>query len=371
MSISYVENGDSGLVARTIINQAIDGVNSGSLPYTGSAKITGSLSVTGSTISTLGFTGSLQGTATTASYVLNAVSASFASTASYVLNAVSASFASTASYVLQAVSASNAITASYVVTAQTASYVITAQTASYVVTAQTASFITTAQTASYVNTASYAIQALSASYAPDTTFPYTGSAIVTGSLAITGSLASGLGMVLSGSYQHVGGFYNTHGDKSSLFIIGNGNNDSERSDIFRVTGGNVQVMGELRLTGSLNMSGSLNVDAPNGEINLTGSLKLSGGGIAPSNSGIMYTDVTSGEIIVSNMVQFTATTTTITGADRGTMNLANLGTGGGANGLRIPTTIPSAPNTGSMYVDFGASKLYLYSGTAWVSSSLG
>jgi hypothetical protein len=141
-------------------------------------------------------------------------------------------------------------------------------------------------------------------------------------------------------------------------------NDGARSDIFRVTSGNVQI------TGSLNMSGSLNVDAPNGEINLTGSLKLSGGGIAPSNSGIMYTDVTSGEIIVSNMVQFTATTTTITGGNRGTMNLSNLGTGGGASGLIIPTTVPSAPNTGSMYVDFGASKLYLYSGTAWVSSSL-
>ena len=69
-------------------------VNTGSggggvtFPYTGSAIITGSLIVTGSTRSTLGFTGSLQGTASwatnaqTASYVLNAVSSSFASTAS-------------------------------------------------------------------------------------------------------------------------------------------------------------------------------------------------------------------------------------------------------------------------------------------------
>jgi hypothetical protein len=36
--------------------------------------------------------------------------------------------------------------------------------------------------------ASYATQALSASYAPDTTFPYTGSAIITGSLEVTGSV---------------------------------------------------------------------------------------------------------------------------------------------------------------------------------------
>jgi len=58
--------------------------------------ITGLTSVTSTS-----FTGSLQGTATTASYVLNSVSSSFATTsntASYVLNAVSSSFALTASY---------------------------------------------------------------------------------------------------------------------------------------------------------------------------------------------------------------------------------------------------------------------------------
>ena len=84
-------------------------VNTGSgggvtFPYTGSATITGSLIVTGSTTSTLGFTGSLQGTA---SYVSGSVfgstnpalSASFATTAS---RAISSSFATTASYALNA-----------------------------------------------------------------------------------------------------------------------------------------------------------------------------------------------------------------------------------------------------------------------------
>jgi len=52
--------------------------NASSFPFTGSAIITGSLVVTGSVNSTLGFTGSLLGTATTASYVLQAVSASYA-----------------------------------------------------------------------------------------------------------------------------------------------------------------------------------------------------------------------------------------------------------------------------------------------------
>ncbi len=43
--------------------------------------------------------------------------------------------------------------------------------------------------AATATTASYVLQAVSASYAPDTTFPYTGSALVTGSLGITGSLS--------------------------------------------------------------------------------------------------------------------------------------------------------------------------------------
>jgi hypothetical protein len=73
--------------------------------------ISGSLTVIGPTSGS--FTGSLQGTsswannAITASYVLNAVSSSFASTASYVQNA------QTASYVLNAVSASFASTSSF------------------------------------------------------------------------------------------------------------------------------------------------------------------------------------------------------------------------------------------------------------------
>lgn len=68
---------------------------------TGSNTFIGNEVVTGSVSATLGFTGSLKGnvdgnasTATTASYVLNAVSSSFATTASY------ASFALTASYAL-------------------------------------------------------------------------------------------------------------------------------------------------------------------------------------------------------------------------------------------------------------------------------
>jgi hypothetical protein len=75
--------------------------------------ISGSLTIIGPVSSSGGFTGSLQGTsswarnAITSSYILNAVSSSFASTASFVQNA------QTASYVLNAVSSSFASTASF------------------------------------------------------------------------------------------------------------------------------------------------------------------------------------------------------------------------------------------------------------------
>jgi hypothetical protein len=78
-----------GLISASFVRDLYD-VFTGNV--TESVSISGSLIVTGSIV------GSLTGTATTASYVLNAVSSSFASTASYVQNAVSASYASTASY---------------------------------------------------------------------------------------------------------------------------------------------------------------------------------------------------------------------------------------------------------------------------------
>ena len=121
------------------------------LAVEGSDSLQLATTITGITsVSATSFTGSLLGTATTASYVLQAVSASFAT---------SAASATTASYVLQAVSASFATLAQ---TANTASYVLNAVSASQAANATSASFATLAQTA---NTASYVLQAVSASNA--------------------------------------------------------------------------------------------------------------------------------------------------------------------------------------------------------------
>jgi hypothetical protein len=49
------------------------------------------------------------------------------------------------------------------------------------------------------------------------------------------SHAEGTFTVASGSSQHVQGRYNTHGDTTSLMIVGNGTSDNNRKDAFKVT----------------------------------------------------------------------------------------------------------------------------------------
>ena len=147
-SVNIYKSGSSPLVisgSQGTLFEVTDSV-SGSLwtIYTGSSAIfdvssnrvmtlNGSATITGSLTVQNGITGSLFGTASTASFVTTA------QTASYVLNAVSSSFASTASFVALA---------------QTASYVVLAQTASYVLNAVSSSF---AATASYVNQLNQAV----------------------------------------------------------------------------------------------------------------------------------------------------------------------------------------------------------------------
>ena len=110
---------------------------------------------------TLGYFGTGSLTATTASYVTSSgVSGPFGGN-----SILTASYATTASFVTQAVSASFATLAQ------------TANTASYVLQAVSASFATLAQTA---NTASYVLQAVSASFA--TTAAYANGGIVSANL---------------------------------------------------------------------------------------------------------------------------------------------------------------------------------------------
>jgi hypothetical protein len=139
-------------------------VASGSYTQTGNVTITGSLIVTG------GITGSISG---------SAISASYATTASYwsgsITNATSASYSLTASY------SNTSTTASYVASVISASY---AATASYVLTAQTASYwsgsITNALSASYAASASNASNTALFNSTASAVFATTGSNNFTG-----------------------------------------------------------------------------------------------------------------------------------------------------------------------------------------------
>ena len=92
------------------------------------------------------------------------------------------------------------ITGSLQGTATTASYVEIAQTASYVVTAQTASYVETAQTASYVDvfnidgTGPFAITGSNS---------FIGDQIITGSITVSGSNISHVFPVISSSLNFV------------------------------------------------------------------------------------------------------------------------------------------------------------------------
>lgn len=139
--------------------------------------LTGSLRVSGS------ITGSLFGTSSWATNAINA------STASYVV------LAQSASYVLNAVSSSFASTASFVSLAQSASYVLNAVSASFATTASYSISSSFATTASYSVTSSFASNAASASFATTASYAKTGSYInplfqsvfISGSTEITGS----------------------------------------------------------------------------------------------------------------------------------------------------------------------------------------
>ena len=121
------------------------------------------------TITGVSMTGSLNGIASTASFVLNAVSSSFASTASFVKTA------QTASYVLNAVSSSFATTASFVTLSQTASFVLNAVSSS---------FASTASQANQLNGTKY-----SASLAtPNTSFSFIAGFATTGAGPTTASI---------------------------------------------------------------------------------------------------------------------------------------------------------------------------------------
>ena len=159
-----------------------------------------------------GFTGSLQGTATSSSFAISAsraVSASFASTASYIPVAQTLVDANLPLVLINGNSLVKDQYESIVYNPLNNLLTVVANTDfSGPITSVSSISSTGGFTGSLQGTASYAVQALSASWAPSTggsTFPYNGAAQITGSLSINGFLANGDQVTAAGSYSHAEG----------------------------------------------------------------------------------------------------------------------------------------------------------------------
>lgn len=346
----------------------------------GRVDVTGSINLSQGISSAGGFTGSLVGTASYATYALNAS----IDTGSFVKNSSTASFVTnsqTGSFVTNSQTGSFVVTSTlnnYVLNTATSSFVVSSTLNNYVLNTATSSFITNSQTGSYAKTnvsntftaaqtfnsdviinATASISYLNVIYQTASVIYSSGSnqigddtsdiqsivgvVKISGSLEITGSVAQGggtsatgefahaqgyltiasgqyshaegssttaqgtsahaegrstsaagswshaegqntiaegnyshaegyysiahgtyshaggAGTVASGSGQTVFGTYNTPGDSTSLFIIGNGSGPGSESDILRVTTADVQITGSLKVTQGItaNFTGSL------------------------------------------------------------------------------------------------------------------
>ena len=274
------------------------------------------------------------GNVDTSIFVLNSQTSS--------MNVLSSSYASTASYALNTQ------------TIDTGSFVTNSQTSSFVQNSQTSSFVTNDQTGSFVT------------YLQTGSFATTGSNNFSGSQTITGSLSQGLDTIVSGSYshaegsitkaigdyshaegdntqavgnyshaegqetialgqyshaegfntiasanhQHVQGQYNVTSSVQSAFIIGNGTDDGNRSNLIYAAGNEVQITGLLNVTNGItgSFTGSFVGDG-SGLINLpTQSFDTSSfitylqtGSFATTGSNTFYgTQTVTGSLMVTN-----------------------------------------------------------------------
>ena len=291
------------------------------------------ITVTGSINATAGITGSLSGTATTASYVATA------QTASYVATAVSATTAQTASYVLNAVSASRAATSSYA-NGFTVAGTLTAQTLVVQTITSSVDFVTGSTKfgsissnthqftgsvgisgslnvlgVSTLNTATVSSLTVTgsgtiASYNSDV-LEITGSLVVSGSSTITGSLDVNGGITgsllgtasyaLSASYAPGGGGGNSFPYTGSAIISGS----LELTGSQNITG-SLSVTGSTLLSGSLELIGSQNIT---GSSTLTGSLNITGSSTFTGSVDITGSSTLTGSLNVTGSQNITGSTT--------------------------------------------------------------
>jgi hypothetical protein len=336
-------------------------------PYNGTttpAVITGSLLVSGSVTASIisassGITGSLLGTATTASYVTGSIftSTNPALSASY---ALSSSVSVTASFALNAAAA----------TVSTSSLLTTASVSSNTITF----------TKGDGNT--FPITVNTGSGGGGVTFPYTGSAIISGSLIITGSL------LVSGA--------------SSLILTPSLTSTTTASAYFLITGSIQQIQTASVQTYGVNIAptmifttGSQTQTAFRVSPFFTGSAAFTSSqsnivadfGAVGVGTQFSVNDITSGSIYLVNDIsglpiiealsdwtvnmynyptkifQKTGSAIIITGS----MSITGSLTMSPTSSFILPLTASSSPAIGSAY--WSGSLLFIYNGTRYMSAS--
>jgi hypothetical protein len=125
------------------------------------------------------------------------------------------------------------------------------------------------------------------------------------------SHAEGYQTIALADHQHVQGQWNAASSVPAAFIVGNGTDDSNRSNLIHAAGNEVQITGSLTVSGATTMSSalvsgnvtvlgtaSINVLQINTTINSTGSNQL---GDAPNDTQTLYGSVVipTGSLIVS------------------------------------------------------------------------
>jgi hypothetical protein len=142
------------------------------------------------------------------------------------------------------------------------------------------------------------------------------------------SHAEGYGTITSGDYQHAQGTYNISSSNPYAFIIGNGTDGANRSNLIYASGSSVQITGSLDISGSVVITGSVigNVTALTISSN-TASLNLNNGNfftlqlVSGSNTFINPSNIKSGQttnILISTTgsatVSFPSTVKQVTGS---------------------------------------------------------
>jgi hypothetical protein len=307
-----------------------------------------SLHVSGNIFAT-SFTGSLLGTASwtnnavTSSYILQAVSASYAATSSYapsyVLNSTTASMLSP--YTLNsATSSGTVLSSSYAQTSSLAYKVSGSMTGSLLGTSSYALNGGVTQIVAGTNVTISPTNGLGAvtinSSGGGASFPYTGSAVITGSLIVTGSITSTIGF--SGSHFGTSSWANNVVSASYAATSSYSNGFTINADVFVFTG-SMYISGSTYQTGSINVRGGVTGSLlGTASYALTASYAMNGGG-----------------------------SSTITVADEGTAQ----GTATFLNFIGTGVTATVSAGTGSITISGGGGGLAMKSGTASIAAFTG